>query len=128
MTNDPIADFLVRLTNASRVGHERITLPFSKAKYALARLLSKEGYVGGVEHKKDEHALVVELKYASGRPVIAGTKRVSKPSRRLYMGVRDIRPIKRGYGLLVLSTPAGVLTDKEARRKRVGGEALFEIW
>lgn len=129
MVNDPIADFLVRLQNASRVGHERVTLPFSKAKYALAELLSKEGYVGDVEHKKDSHALVVELKYASGGlPAIAGTKRVSKPSRRLYMGVRDIRPVKRGHGLLVLSTPAGVLTDKEARRKRVGGEALFEIW
>ncbi len=128
MVNDPISDFLVRLTNASRVGHEQVVLPFSKAKYALAQLLSKEGYVGAVDHKKESHKLVVGLKYASGRPVIAGTKRVSKPSRRLYMGVRDIRPVKRGYGLLVLSTPAGVLTDKEARRKRVGGEALFEIW
>jgi len=127
MVNDPIADFLVRLQNASRVGHERVTLPFSKAKYALAQLLSKEGYVGAVD-QKDERTLTVELKYASGRPAIAGTKRVSKPSRRLYMGVRDIRPVKRGHGLLVLSTPAGVLTDKEARRKRVGGEALFEIW
>lgn len=128
MVNDPIADFLVRLQNASRVGHERVAVPFSKAKYALALLLSKEGYVGAIEHKKDTHAFEVELKYIAGRPAILGTKRLSKPSRRTYLGVRDIRSVKRGHGLLVLSTPAGVLTDKQARQKRVGGEALFEIW
>lgn len=129
MVNDPIADFLVRLQNASRVGHDRVSMPFSRAKLAVAQVLFKEGYIGGVEHKKDSYALSVELKYGSeGRPAIMGTKRLSKPSRRTYMGVRDIRQVKRGHGLLVLSTPAGILTDKEARKQRVGGEALFEIW
>lgn len=128
MVNDPIADFLVRLQNASRVGHERVSVPYSRVKYSLATLLFKEGYVGGVEHKKDDYALSVELKYAAGKPSIMGTKRVSRPGRRTYMGVRDIHPVKRGHGILVLSTPAGILTDKEARRKRVGGEPLFEIW
>lgn len=128
MTNDPIADFLVRLQNASRVGHERVSMPFSRAKLAVAQVLFKEGYIGGVEHKKDTYSLSVDLKYTAGKPAIMGTKRLSKPSRRTYMGVRDIHQVKRGHGLLVLSTPAGILTDKEARRKRVGGEALFEIW
>ncbi|MDE2213282.1 MAG: 30S ribosomal protein S8 [Patescibacteria group bacterium] len=128
MVNDPIADFLVRLQNASRVHHERVTVPFSSMKHSLAELLSQEGYVGEVD-RSTSGALRVELRYgAGGRPAINGVKRISKPSRRLYQGVRDIRPIKHGKGLLVLSTPAGVLSGSEARKKRVGGEILFEIW
>jgi small subunit ribosomal protein S8 len=128
MVTDPIADFLIRLQNASAVRRERVRVPFSMMKQSLAELLSREGYVGAVERAKTG-ALEVELRYgAGGRPAIAGSKRISKPSRRLYMGVRDIHPVKRGHGLLVLSTPKGVLSDKEARKMRVGGEALFEIW
>ncbi len=126
MVTDPIADLLVRLQNASRVGHDEVVLPYSAMKHSIAKILNKEGYVGEVE--KQGHSLVVGLKYNAGRPVILGTKRISKPSRRMYLGVRDMRPVKRGHGLLVLSTPAGILTGKEALTKRVGGEALFEIW
>jgi small subunit ribosomal protein S8 len=94
---------------------------------ALANLLEKEGYVQSVSKKKGG-PIVITLAYKNGRPAIQGAKRISKPSRRMYMGVREVKPVKRGHGLLVLSTPAGVLTGKEAREKRVGGEVLFEIW
>ncbi len=126
MVNDPIADFLVRLQNASMVGHTSVTLPYSSMKSAIAKILEREGYLTDVS--KRNNTLVVGLSYSAGRPTINGVKRISKPSRRMYMGVRDVQPIKRGHGLLVLSTPAGVVTGKEAREKRVGGEVLFEIW
>jgi len=127
MVNDPISDLLVRLQNASRVGKAHILVPFSQMKLAIAEVLSKEGYVGPVGKEKN-HALMIPLSYKNGQPVITGTKRISKPSRRMYMGVRDVRPVKRGHGLLVLSTPKGVMTGAQARTERVGGEALFEIW
>ena len=127
MVNDPIADFLVRLSNASAVRHERVLVPFSKMKDAIAQVLSKEGYVGEVK-KSATGALRVELLYTNGRPAVSGFNRLSKPSRRLYTGVHDIQPVKNGKGLLVLSTPAGILTGNEARKQKVGGETLFEIW
>jgi small subunit ribosomal protein S8 len=126
MVNDPIADFLVRLQNASMVGHASVALPYSSIKNAIAKVLEREGYLTSVSKKNN--ALVVGLSYTGERPTINGVKRISKPSRRLYMGVRDVQPVKRGHGLLVLSTPLGVVTGKEARDKRVGGEVLFEIW
>lgn len=127
MTTDPIADFLIRLRNASMVRHERISMPYSKMKLALAELLSREGYVGEVEKK--DNAISITLRYREdGRPAVSGTKRISKPSRRMYQSTGSIRPVKHGHGLLVLSTPAGVMTGKEARAKHVGGESLFEIW
>jgi len=128
MVTDPISDFLIRLKNGSAVRRENVTMPFSTMKLRLAELLSREGYVGKVK-RTSAGSLEVELKYnPQNRPVVTGTKRVSKPSRRLYTGARDIHPVKRGHGLLVLSTPAGVLTGAEARKKNVGGEVLFEIW
>jgi len=127
MVTDPIADFLVRLQNASRAGHTNVSIPYSAMKASIAQILEREGYVRDVESKKGA-ALTLSLIYQNGRPNINGVKRISKPSRRLYMGVRDVRPIKRGKGLLVLSTPAGIVSGKEAKEKRVGGEVLFEIW
>lgn len=126
MVNDPISDLLVRLQNASRVGKTSVSLPFSQMKLAIADVLSKEGYVG--MPSKKEHTLIIPLSYKNGNPVITGTKRLSKPSRRTYVGVRDVRPVKRGHGLLVLSTPKGVMTGTKARAEHVGGEVLFEIW
>ena len=126
MVNDPIADFLVRLQNASMVGHSYVTLPYSSIKNAIAKILEREGYLANVAKKNN--ALVVGLSYTEGKPAIQGVKRISKPSRRMYMGVREVKPVKRGHGLLVLSTPLGVVSGKEAREKRVGGEVLFEIW
>ena len=130
MTTDPIGDLLIRLQNASRVQHTHASMPYSRMKAAVANVLSREGYVGEVKEKgKVSRQLNIELKYNdNSRPVISGAKRISKPSRRMYLGSRDIRPVKRGYGLLVLSTPQGILSGREAREKKVGGEVLFEIW
>lgn len=107
-------------------------MPYSAMKLALAELLLREGYVGSVDARakdgKKNHSLSISLAYKNGRPAISGSKRISKPSRRMYLGVREIHPVKRGHGLLVLSTPGGVMSGKEARVKRLGGEVLFEIW
>jgi small subunit ribosomal protein S8 len=128
MVTDPISDFLVRLRNAGMARKSAVIVPASKMTSALADLLEKEGYVKEVAKQKKDNSLTIELAYKNGRPAISGSKRISKPSRRMYMGVREVKPVKRGHGLLVLSTPAGVMTGKEAREKRVGGEVLFEIW
>jgi small subunit ribosomal protein S8 len=128
MVTDPISDFLIRLQNALRAGKDTVIIPSSKMTRSLSELLFKEGYIGDIDTRKKDNNLTITLIYKNGRPGILGAKRISKPSRRMYMGVRDVKPVKRGLGLLVLSTPAGVLTGKEAREKRVGGEALFEIW
>lgn len=117
MVTDPIADLLVRLQNASRVRKESVSMPFSRMKLSVAEVLEKAGYVGTVDKKKDA-TISVSLVYKNGRPAIQGAKRISKPSRRMYLGVRDIKAVKRGHGLLVLSTPAGILTGKEAREKK----------
>lgn len=127
MVTDPISDFLVRLQNASMARKERVSMPFSQMKRSIAEILVREGYVEEVDGK-GAGSLTISLTYRNGRPAISGIKRISKPSRRLYLGVRDLRPVKRGHGLMLLSTPAGILTGKEAKEKRVGGEALFEIW
>ncbi len=123
---DPIADMLIRITNASKVSKESVHIPYSNLKAAVAKVLHQEGYISGVDTKNGN--LSLKLSYINKQPKVQGAKRISKPSRRVYMGVRDVRPIKSGYGLMVLSTPAGVLSGKDAKAKRVGGEVLFEIW
>jgi len=107
---------------------ESVIVPASKMTRALSTVLEREGYIGGVDKQAKQNSLSITLTYKNGRATIGGAKRISKPSRRMYMGVHDIKPVKRGHGLLVLSTPEGILTGKEAREKKVGGEAMFEIW
>lgn len=131
MTTDPIADFLIRVKNANLAHKGEVVMPFSKIKQELATLLVSEGYATETSRrgKKLVKDLVVTLKYTTDqKPAVTGAKRMSSPGRRMYMGVREIHPVKRGKGLLVLSTPKGVMTDKEARKQRVGGEAMFKIW
>lgn len=129
MVTDPISDFLIRIQNAQRARKDSVSIPSSKMTRALSTVLAREGYIGEVDDKsKKTRMLSISLSYKNGRPSINGAKRISKPSRRMYMGVRDIKLVKRGHGLLVLSTPEGIVTGKQAREKRVGGEALFEIW
>lgn len=128
---DPVADFITRLKNAGAIKKQSISLPYSIFKMAIAEKLKDAGYVTAVDKKgkKVKKTLDVVLKYdESGKHVIAGVKRVSKPGRRMYKGVHDIKPVKYGHGALILSTPKGIMTDKEARKEGVGGEALFEIW
>jgi len=131
MTNDPVADFVTRLENAGAVGKASVSVPFSNFKMAIAEKLRDAGYIKAVEKKgkKTKKTLDIILKYdEAGKPVIGGVKRVSKPGRRVYKNAREIVPIRYGHGSLFLSTPKGIMTDKEARKEKVGGEALFEVW
>lgn len=128
---DKIADMLNMAKNASRVNHESVTVPFSKIKYAIAECLVKNGYVKGVNKKivKGFPAIELTLSYnEAGEPKIVGVERVSKPSRRMYMSVKEIRAFKNGFGVSVLSTPKGILVDMDAKKQMVGGEILFKIW
>ena len=131
MVTDPVADLINRLKNAGAVHAAVVSLPYSNFKLAIAEKLKAEGFVQGVEKKgkKVHKTLDVVLKYdEAGQHVIGGVKRVSKPGRRMYRSVHEIKPVKYGHGRLFLSTPKGIMTDKEARKEKVGGEALFEIW
>lgn len=130
MVGDVVGDFIIRLKNAGMVGHKHVSLPYSKLRHAIAKKLADAGYIEAAEQQgKDvKKTLAVTLKYDNGRSVINGVKRVSKPGRRLYTKVADIHPVKFGKGHLILSTPAGILTDEEARKQNVGGEQLFIIW
>ena len=116
------------MKNAGQRGHESVTVSHSKIKLSIAECLVKEGYLKGVNKKTQKGFPVLELVLAyneEGEPKVTGAERVSKSSCRVYKGVKDI---KRGYGLTVLSTPKGILTDKEARKEMVGGEVLFKLW
>lgn len=130
MVNDPVADLLVRLKNASAIGKASVSIPFSNFKLAIAEKLQESGYVKSIDKKgkKVKKTIDVMLKYEEGRAAISGVKRVSKPGRRIYKRFLEIMPVRYGHGSLFLSTPKGVMTDKEARKAKLGGEALFEIW
>ena len=131
MVNDPVGDFIIRLTNAGAIKRTSVSVPFSAFKLAIAEKLRDAGYVKAIEKKgkKVKKTLDIALKYDDkGMKVIWGVKRVSKGGRRMYKGAKEIMPVRYGRGSLLLSTPKGVLTDREARKEKVGGEALFEIW
>lgn len=118
------------LKNASLARKESVAMPYSKMKNAIAMCLAKEGYLHGIAKKarKNQAVLEVELVYVDKKPKINDVKRISKQSRRVYFGVKDIHSIRNGSGLLVLSTPKGILSGKDARKEQVGGEALFQIF
>lgn len=131
MVTDPVADFINQLKNAGAVGKQTVSLPYSKFKFAIAEKLKEVGYIKAAEKKgkKVRKTLEVTLQYdEKGHHKINDVKRVSKPGRRLYASVPEITSVRHGSGALILSTPKGILTDKEARKEKVGGETLFEIW
>ena len=116
------------------VKKDHVLVPFSKMKFAIANILKSENFIDEIERKtkktrKSEHEyLHISLKYdESGQGAISGVRIISKPSRRMYAGVRDIKPVRSGFGVAIISTPKGVLSSKEARKQNVGGELLFEI-
>ncbi len=128
---DAIGDLIIRLKNAGAIGKPGVSLPYSAFRMAVAEKLKDAGYLGGVEKrgKKIKKTIEVTLKYdEAGKHAISDVKRISKPGRRMYRSVHQIMPGHYGHGALVLSPPKGVMTDKEARKENVGGEALFEIW
>lgn len=119
------------MKNGALVSKESVVIPFSKLKYAIAQCLKDHGYVRDVSkktEKKNIPVLEIALAYDGEMPKIHDVKRMSKPSRRRYFGVHDLRPVKNGHGIVVLSTPKGILSDKDAKKEQVGGEALFMIW
>lgn len=131
MVIDPIADLIVRLKNAGAIRKASVSVPHSAFKHAIAEKLRDVGYIKTVEKKgkKARKILDVTLRYDDkGSHIIHGVKRISKPGRRVYKSVLEIVPVKYGHGALILSTPKGIKTDKEARKEKIGGEALFEIW
>ena len=131
MMTDPIADMLTRIRNAVRVEHPHVEMPTSKVKRGLADVLKREGYIWDWVETEDYPVkqIRLELKYGpSGERVIQHIKRVSKPGRRIYSKSTDLRPILNGMGITVISTSSGVISDREARQKKIGGEILCEIW
>jgi small subunit ribosomal protein S8 len=128
---DPIADMLARIRNASTAEHEKVDIPASKLKVRLAELLKEEGFIKNFRLIEDRRqgTLRVYLKYGPGQErVITGLRRVSKPGRRLYVGADKVPSVLGGMGVAILSTPRGVLTDRESRRLRTGGEVLCYVW
>ncbi len=131
-TNDPIADMLTRIRNANTAKHDTVDVPSSKMKLAIAEILYKEGYIAKYEMIPDGNfeAIRITLKYGADKneKVISGIKRISKPGLRVYAGKNEIPKVLGGLGIVILSTNQGVLTDKEARKLRVGGEVLAFVW
>jgi small subunit ribosomal protein S8 len=134
MTNDPIADMLTRIRNALMAGMPEVAIPSSKIKVEIARILTDEGYIDGYTLGEEQPVplISIKLKYFGNRrnrrPVITSLQRISKPGRRVFRGSRDMQRVMSGIGIAIVTTPKGVMTDQEARRRRVGGEVLCYVW
>ena len=131
MVTDPIADLLNRIRNAAQRGHDAVVIPASRMKGEILRILKEEGFIGPFE-KSDaagHPAFKIELRYVEqGRPVIAGTTRISRPGRRVYVGKQDVPKTRGGLGVTIVSTSKGVMTERECRRAGLGGEVLCSVW
>lgn len=131
MMTDPIADMLTRVRNATAVGHARVIMPSSKMKESLAKILAAEGYIDRYEVKGagSGNELTLVLRYGDRRrSAITGVSRVSKPGHRIYRGAAELPRVQGGLGVAVVSTSQGLLPDREARRRRLGGEIVCEVW
>jgi len=127
---DPITDMLNRIRNAQAVLKETVEVPFSNLKYEIAKILEKNGFIEKVEKKgkKTKKIIEITLKYDNKIPAISGLKRISKPGQTIYLGHRKIKRVKGGYGIAIISTSKGLMTDKEARKQKLGGEVICEVW
>jgi len=129
--SDPVSDLLTRLRNAGKAKFNSVDIPGSKLKTEMARILKKEGFIKNYKFIKDnkQGVLRIYLKYDEKQNnVIFGLERVSKPSRRVYVKSRDLKPVLNGLGIVILSTSKGIMTDKEAKAKKAGGEVLCNVW
>lgn len=128
--SDPIADMLTRIRNAQAVGKNSVSIPYSNMKRDIADLLSQEGYIGGVEveGQQPKQNIVVELKYTNEKPAIESIERISVPGQRIYRGKTEIPRVKNGFGMAVISTSHGIISDDEARQKGVGGEIVCSVY
>ena len=128
---DPIADMLTRIRNANNARHDSVSVPASKLKLSIAKILLDEGYIKSykfVEQEGNQGVIEIALKYNGKEKVITGLRRVSKPGLRMYVGADDLPKVLRGLGIAIVSTSKGVMTDKEARKLHVGGEVLAFVW
>lgn len=128
---DPIADFITQLRNGIAARLKEVTAPYSRVKFEIARVLLEEGFISNfrVEGEGTKKRIVLSLKYLDdGGSVIRGVERVSKQSRRIYVGYRDLPRVMGGLGIAIITTPAGVITDREARRRKIGGEIICKVW
>jgi small subunit ribosomal protein S8 len=127
---DPIADYLTRVRNALQAKHKRVDIPASRLKRELTELLVANNYINGYTELKDtpQGVLRIQLRYKDSRPVIAGLRRISTPGLRVYRGSHELPRVLGGLGIAVVSTPKGLMTDRQARRANTGGEVLCEIW
>lgn len=133
MVTDRVGDFIIRLQNAARIGKAEVSMPYSGHLFAIAQKLKQLGFLTKVEVEAKEgeakKSFVVALAYSeTGEPKLRGVKRISKPGRRLYVPASAAHSVKGGTGARIISSPAGVISDAEARKTRAGGENLFEIW
>lgn len=127
---DQISNMIIAIKNAGGRNKPSVSVPYSKLKNSIALCLVKEGYLTYAKQKvrKGKNELELGLVYTDGRPRVANVERISKQSRRVYFGVKDIHKVRSGLGILILSTPKGILAGASARKEQVGGEALFKIW
>ena len=130
---DPIADLLTRVRNAARARHQKVAVPWSRLKESIVKILIEEGYLKELKKVKAAQGggddLVIQLKFdRENRPIITGLKRVSSPGRRVYVGAKGLTPVRKGLGIHVLSTPKGILVDREAQKAKVGGELICSVW
>ena len=133
MMTDPIADMLTRIRNAVRIERPQVEMPSSKVKRGLAEVLKREGFIWDWEERNHDGSpakqLKLELKYGpNGERLIQHIKRISKPGRRVYSGAAELRPVLGGLGISIISTSRGVISDREARQRKLGGEVLCELW
>ena len=129
--NDPLSDMIARIKNAAQRKRSKVSTPASKLRQRVLDVLQDEGYIRGytlVEQPGEHPTFEIELKYFDGEPVIAEIARVSKPGRRVYSSIKDLKPIKNGLGISILSTPKGVMSDTAARDQNVGGEVLCRVY
>ena len=129
--NDPIGDLITRIRNAQARNKSKVSTPGSSLRVRVLDVLKSEGYIRGyasVQHSDGRSELEIELKYFDGAPVIREIERVSKPGRRVYSSIKDLKPVKNGLGISILSTPKGVMSDTAARDANVGGEVLCRVY
>lgn len=130
--NYSVSDFLIQIKNAYRASKRNITVSYSKMSFAIGKILEQEGYIKGIEKKKEakkqKDILFVELLYKNRKPVFSDVEIVSKPSVHIFVGSKDLGSLRGGFGLAILSTSAGVISDKKARKEKIGGELICKIY
>jgi small subunit ribosomal protein S8 len=129
MLTDPISDMLTRIRNAMMARKKEVVIPASNLKFAVAKIMEQEKYIGSVDRKDDNHGEIhIKLKYDKGISAIKDIKRVSKPGRRVYVASEELPRVLNGYGMAIISTSRGIMTNKEARKEHLGGEVICEIY